>query len=173
MGDFYHFTAILYYMSGPDDTPAGSPSAREIAEEFFDIVQKQTRKVEMAGKRVNIKPRRPAGYTYAYLDRLIGLELTGKEWDIIFLLASRADSKGLIVYAASEVCQTLQLDPSRLHHHLRRIVAAGPLERVSRGAVRLNPRMLWRGASSTQVTLLSERMADELKEQWREEGFLE
>lgn len=158
-------------MSGLDDTPAGSPSAREIAEEFFDIVQKQSRKVEMAGRRVNVKPRRPAGYTYAYLDRLIGLGLTGKEWDLVFLLASRADSKGLIVYAASEVCQTMQLDPSQLHHHLRRILAAGPLERIGRGALRLNPKMLWHGSSSTQVTLLSERMAEDLREVWKEEGF--
>lgn len=155
-------------MAGLDDTPTAGPSAREIAQEFLELVQKETRKVEMAGRRVNVKPRRPAGYTYAYLDRLIGLGLTSREWDVLFLLASRADSKGLVVYAASEVCQTLGLDAGQLHHHLRRIVAAGPLERVGRGALRLNPRMLWHGSSSSQVTLLTERYADELREQWAE-----
>lgn len=171
MEDFLH-NAILYYMSGPDDTSGGVPSAREIASELLEMIMGQTRKIEMAGRRVNVKPRRPAGYTYAYLDRLVGTGLTGKEWDLVFLLASRADSKGLIVYSASEVCSTLGLDPSQLHHHLRRIFAAGPLERIGRGALRLNPRMLWHGSSAAQVMLLSEQMAEEIRQGWAEEGFI-
>ena len=161
----------MYYMSGLDDTSVPAPTARAIASELLEMIMGQAKKVEVAGRRVNIKPRRPAGYTYAYLDRLVGTGLTGREWDIVFLLASRADSKGLIVYSASEVSRTLGVPPTQLHYHLRRIFQAGPLERVGRGALRLNPRMLWHGSSAAQVLLLSEQMADELRTGWEEEGF--
>lgn len=154
-----------------DDTSGTAELAREIAEEIVERVMAQSRRVEMAGRRVNIKPRRPAGYTYVYLDQLVGLGLSAIEWDVLFLLASRADHKGLIVYSASEICQALTLAPSQFHRHLRRVLSAGPLERVGRGALRLNPRVLWHGSSATQVTLLSEQLAAQLRGQWEAGGY--
>ena len=71
----------MYYMSGLDDTSVPAPTARAIASELLEMIMGQAKKVEVAGRRVNIKPRRPAGYTYAYLDRLVGTGLTGREWD--------------------------------------------------------------------------------------------
>lgn len=147
-----------------------------IPEAFVDEVIKrlmaEPRRIEAQGRRLNAKPKRPSGYIYVYPERLVGTQLTGREWDIIFLLTSRSDGKGLIVYSASEVAKTMELKPTQLHYHLRRILTVGVLERVGRGALQMNPRMMWHGSSSTQNDLLGERLAERTREELREAGYI-
>lgn len=130
------------------------------------------RAIKVDEQRVNVKPRRPAGYTYVYLEQIIGTGLTGKEWDLAFTLASRADAHGLIVYSAGELCRTLGFEPSQLHKALRAIAAAGLMERVARKSFRLNPRMMWHGSSATQVSLLADQIGTELRLRLVEGGLL-
>jgi len=130
------------------------------------------RAIKVDEQRVNVKPRRPAGYTYVYLEQIIGLGLTGKEWDLAFTLASRADLHGLIIYSAGELCRTLEFEPSQLHKALRAIVAAGLMEKVARKSLRLNPRMMWHGSSATQVSLLADQIGKELRLRLVEGGLL-
>jgi hypothetical protein len=123
-------------------------------------------------RAIKVDEQRPAGYTYVYLEHIIGTGLTGKEWDLAFTLASRADLHGLIIYSAGELCRTLDFEPSQLHKALRAIVAAGLMEKVARKSLRLNPRMMWHGSSATQVSLLADQIGAELKLRLVEGGLL-
>lgn len=155
----------------PDGTSELVRLASAIATEVIEQSLAKARKIEVAGRRVNVKPRRPAGYTYVYLEQLVGLGLTGAEWDVIFSLGARADQKGRILYSSSQVCGELGIDRADLYRRMRRIVEAGVFERTGRGALRLNPRMMWHGSSSAQVQLLMEQGAEGLRTRWAEEGF--
>jgi hypothetical protein len=149
----------------------------EDLDEFAEIVAQKLlgnrRAIKVNEQRVNVKPRRPVGYTYAYLETLVGSGLSGKEWDLVFTLAARADTHGLIVYSAAEIAGELGMENSQLHKGLRHIQTAGIMEKVGRGALRLNPRKMWHGSSATQVKLLGETIAAELRASYREEGWIE
>lgn len=130
------------------------------------------RAIKVDEQRVNVKPRRPAGYTYVYLEHLVGIELTGKEWSLLFLLASRADHNGVIVYSAGEVALQMGMENSQFHKALRHIVDAGVMEKMARKALRLNPRILWHGSSAAQVKLLAEQIGAEIRLTLHEGGLL-
>lgn len=149
-----------------------TPEHRELAEAIAAILLENRRAIKVGEQRVNVKPRRPSGYIYLYPEELIDTAITGVDWRILMILASKADTRGLVVYAVPEIAGRAGIANSQFHRAIKNLVNAGVIKKVARGAVQLNPRVLWRGASSTQIKLLVEQLGDRTLAELRADGVL-
>lgn len=149
-----------------------NPEYREMAEAIAAYLMESRRAIKIGESRVNVKPRRPSGYVYIYPEELIDTAITGVDWRILMILASKADTKGLVVYSVPEIAGRAGIANSQFHRAVKNLVDAGVVKKVARGAVQLNPRVLWRGASSAQIKLLLDQLGDQTLAELRADGVL-
>lgn len=149
-----------------------SPENREMAEAIARYLLENRRAIKVGEARVNVKPRRPSGYVYFYPEELVDAALGGVDWRILMILATKADTHGLVVYSVPEIAARAGIANSQFHRAIKNLVDAGVLKKVARGAVQLNPRVLWRGASANQIKLLAEQIGDRTIAELRADGVI-
>lgn len=97
-------------------------------------------------------------YIMAFPMRLAQLKLSGRQMQVLFLVAQEAKiDTGLARFSAKLIGEQLGIAGENVSAIVTELIQLGVLERVERGMVRLNPLFVWRGSRMQRRAALNAR----------------
>lgn len=138
------------------------------------IAKRQKVTIEETGEEMtllteeSIKGRRPMAekwdssldeeYIMAFPERIAQLNLSGRELEVLFLVAQEAKiDSGLARFSAKGIGQKLGTSGPNISALVIQLIQKGVLERVDRSIVRINPLYVWRGSRMQRRAALNAR----------------
>lgn len=138
------------------------------------IEKRQKVTVEESGEEMTllteeaVKSRRPPGekwdsaldeeYIMLFPERIAQLKLTGRELQVLFLVAQEAKiDSGLARFSPKEIGDKLGTSGPNISQLVIDLIRKTVLERVDRGVVRINPLYVWRGSRMQRRSALNAR----------------
>jgi DNA-binding CsgD family transcriptional regulator len=142
--------------------------------EPLTIARRQKVTVEETGEEMtllteeSVKGRRPSSekwdsaldeeYIMAFPNRLAQLGLSGREMEVLFLVAQEAKiDSGVARFSSKEIGAKLGTSGPNISALVIQLIQKGVLERVDRAVVRLNPLYVWRGSRIQRRAALNAR----------------
>lgn len=138
------------------------------------IARRQKVTVEETGEELHllteesVKGRRPMAekwdsaldeeYIMAFPERIAQLNLSGRELEVLFLVAQEAKiDSGVARFSAKDIGARLGTSGPNISQLVIQLIQKGALERVERAVVRINPLYVWRGSRMQRRAALNAR----------------
>lgn len=138
------------------------------------IERRQRVTVEESGEQMTllteeaVKTRRPGGekwdaaldeeYIMLFPERIAQLRLTGRELQVLFLVAQEAKiDTGLARFSPKQIGEKIGTSGPNVSQLVIDLIGKGVLERADRAVVRINPLYVWRGSRMQRRAALNAR----------------